>query len=137
MYIDVPDSMSGRSIMPLVNHTVDKNEWPSEVYIEICNNFLHRSVRTKRWKYDIKATTTFEENKGKPDAYVEHELYDLKADPWELNNLIGYKLHDLVMKKMRERLVSHMKSLGEMAKIIKSQSVTSGQKMLKDKEAEE
>jgi hypothetical protein len=39
------------------------------------------------------------------DVYADDFLYDLLADPWELNNLIGYPTHRAVVEKMRERLV--------------------------------
>ena len=41
------------------------------------------------------------------------DLYDLRADPWELTNLIGLPSHGEVAAMLRERLVRRMVAAGE------------------------
>lgn len=114
--IEVPDYMEGRSILSLINRT--SKEWPKEVFSETCDNgWFSRCVRTKRWKYIVKAEVQESEHEGHPDIYNEDELYDLKADPWELNNLMGYKSHQKVSEIMKERLLKYMSRV-ELKKVI-------------------
>ncbi|MFW6007031.1 MAG: sulfatase-like hydrolase/transferase [Halanaerobiales bacterium] len=132
--INVPDNMKGKSIYKLVNQK--NNEWKDCVFIEINNEgWMRRCVRTQRWKYSIKAATHFNENEGHPDKYIEEELYDLKADPWELNNLIGYESHQKVSEVMKERLLNKMRDLEDKEiEIEKAPGKPSGQKVVLDEE---
>ena len=69
------------------------------------------------------------------EVYEEQYLYDLKADPYELKNLIGMKSHREVARVMRERLLRRMKEIGEPdAVIIPAPEVESGQRFVPEKE---
>jgi arylsulfatase A-like enzyme len=59
-----------------------------------------RGIRTSRYKY-----ATFE---SKPWI-----LYDLEADPFEMNNLIGNPTYKDLQQKMHSRLVLWMKKTGD------------------------
>ena len=79
---------------------------------------------------------TFVENRSeRPSEYTEWELYDLKADPWELNNLMGYKSHKMECDVMRDRLYIRLKQVGEdFVTIQTATEIPSGQKTLKEHE---
>ena len=47
------------------------------------------------------------------EQYADECLYDLKADPWEITNLVGYTSHADVVRVMRERLARRMVEIGE------------------------
>jgi arylsulfatase A-like enzyme len=116
--IAVPAHMAGRSILPLLGGRPSP-DWPEEIFAQISESQTGRCVRTHRWKYSVRAPG--EDAEGKPvsvaasDVYADDFLYDLLADPWELNNLIGYPTHRPVVDKMRERLVRRMTAVGEAA----------------------
>ncbi|MGI6561466.1 MAG: sulfatase-like hydrolase/transferase [Clostridia bacterium] len=131
--IDIPASMEGRSIMSLVNKT--NVDWQEDIYAEACDGRLrYRCVRTKRWKYIVKAEVDAPKTE-RPTEYIEWELYDLKADPWELNNLVGYKSHAKVSEIMRNRLYKRLQQVGEdFVTIVPAPEVPSGQKTLKESE---
>lgn len=110
--LPVPAEHMGRSILPLTRG--ERAEWPEEVFIQISEAQVGRAVRTRRWKYAVTApdsataTTT-----AAADNYAETELYDLLADPYELNNLIGLTSHARVTEIMRTRLLRRMADAGE------------------------
>ena len=125
----VPDEMQGRSIMPLVrNDTVD---WPEEAFIQISEAQVGRAIRTERWKYCVDAPdreTWIGKQRG-ATRYVEQYLYDLQADPYELNNLIAYDAYDDIKAELRKRLLRWMYEVGEdRCEIAPAETHASGQR---------
>ena len=108
--ISVPADMQGRSFAPLTHRRL--TDWPEEVYVEIFETNLSRCVRTKRWKYSVRKTEKGPE-KGSSWVFREDCLFDLLADPYELNNLAGLESHRKVADVMRERLIRRMTAAGE------------------------
>jgi arylsulfatase A-like enzyme len=111
--ITVPDVMEGQSIMPLLRR--ENTEWPEEVFIQISESCVGRAIRTKRWKYAVVAPDKDGREYMDSDCYQEEYLYDLKADPYELNNLIGLQPYKEVAKMLRKRLIHRMVEAGEEA----------------------
>ncbi len=111
--IPVPKQMMGRSILPLVRGDKDTN-WPGEVFVQISETDTGRAIRTSRWKYAI-TDPAYDPKHPTPDAmhYNETELYDLLADPYELNNLITSDAHATLKVRLRERLIARMTEAGE------------------------
>lgn len=109
--LPVPASWVGRSFLPLLRH--EGVDWPEEVFIQVSESQIGRAVRTKRWKYSVVA----EERDGAKypgvEVYCEEFLYDLLADPYELNNLAGYTSHKAVSDALRARLLDCMTAAGE------------------------
>lgn len=128
--IDVPKHMQGRSLMSLLNGT--SAEWPEDVFVQISEAQTGRAVRTKRWKYGVDAPR---ESGIGSDTYVEQYLYDLQADPYELNNLVGHQSHASVAEVMSQRLVRRMREAGEDEPKIENAKVrSSSQRTVSEKE---
>ena len=109
--IPVPAHFEGRSILPLVNkQAVD---WPEEVFIQISESQVGRAVRTRRWKYSVAAPQKDGWGDSHADQYVEEFLYDLLADPYELDNRIWLESHQEVAAILRQRLIRRMIAAGE------------------------
>jgi len=116
-----PASMSGRSLMPLVRRT--SADWPEEVFIQISESQVARAVRTRRWKYCVNAPDKDPRKDAGSERYVEEALYDLYADPYELNNLVGCDSNRHVADVMKERLLRRMQAAGESAAVIENAPV--------------
>jgi arylsulfatase A-like enzyme len=86
-------SMQGESLLPLVRG--ESTKWRTEFFYE--HLFEHpripktEGVRTEAWKY-IRYVES--------DPAIE-ELYDLRRDPQELENLAGRKQWDRVLARLR------------------------------------
>jgi len=109
--VPVPKAMQGRSLMPLVRG--EDADWQNDVFVQLSEVQVGRALRTERWKYCVYAP---EKNGGRDscsDAYVEHHIYDLFADPWEQVNLIGRRAYRKVADGLRERLIQRMVAAGE------------------------
>jgi N-acetylglucosamine-6-sulfatase len=97
--VPVPDAMQGDSLVPLLGGK--KNEWRRSFLIEYYSDRVfprifkmgYQAVRNERWKYI---------------HYLEldgvDELYDLKADPYEMKNVISQPHTEQTLKAMRKEL---------------------------------
>jgi arylsulfatase A-like enzyme len=110
--IDIPPSMQGRSILPLLGGR-RRSDWPEEVFVQISESQVGRCVRTHRWKYAVEARERNGNKESSSDQYTETALYDLECDPYELTNLIGLQATARVAEVMRSRLLRRMTEAGE------------------------
>ena len=109
--LEVPDQMSGRSILPVLGgrgRTLE-DPWPDDVFVQIAESGIGRSVRTHRWKYAVHNDNT-PPGPG-AESYQEAYLYDLQVDPYELRNLIGEKSHRPVADRMKARLLTYIQNI--------------------------
>lgn len=131
--LPVPDTMQGQSWLPLVERK--PCEWRKEVFIQISESQIGRSIRTHRWKYAVRAEAGINLNQPGADRYQEDCLYDLMADRYELSNLIGYESHSGVAAHLRQRLLAWMHEVGEPEpEIVLAASKKSGQRRVLEKE---
>ncbi|MFA7158602.1 MAG: sulfatase-like hydrolase/transferase, partial [Kiritimatiellia bacterium] len=100
--IDPLPSMRGRPLQQLV--TGSAAGWPEEVFLQISESQCGRAVRTRKWKYSVRAP-----DKGGRDpsseVYMEDFLYDLDKDPHERNNLVA----DPALREVRAQLAVTLK----------------------------
>ncbi|WP_338114153.1 sulfatase/phosphatase domain-containing protein [Paenibacillus anseongensis] len=116
--IEVPDHMQGRSLMPLIGGNRMGVAWQQEVFVQISESEVGRAIRTRRWKYAVTAPSGDPIHDSRASDYVESYLYDLEADPYELNNLVDKQSHEEVRVHLREVLKQRMVTAGETAPTI-------------------
>ena len=109
--LEVPPTMQGRSVLPLVRG--DGTGWPEEVFVQISEAQVGRAVRTQRWKFGVDASDLEGARVPGAEEYHEQYLYDLQADPYELTNLIGLESHREVADIMSQRLLRRMEQINE------------------------
>ena len=122
--LPIPAAMEGRSILPLVRRQA--TEWPQEVFVQISESQVARAIRTQRWKYCVNAPDGVGWRDAGSDRYVEEALYDLHADPYELENLAGVDAFRAVADELRARLIARMVAAGEAAPLIEDAPVRAG-----------
>ena len=122
--LPIPPAMEGRSILPLAQKQT--TTWPEEVFVQISESQVARAIRTPRWKYCVNAPDRTGWLHANADHYVEEALYDLHADPYELENLAGIDAFRAVADELRQRLINRMVAAGERAPIIEPAPVRPG-----------
>jgi len=126
--VPVPNTMQGRSAMPLLDRKTDS--WLQEVYVQITESQVGRALRTPEWTYAVVANQRPQPRAGASDRYEEYQLYNLADDPHQLLNLAGRKdnpklvhyegdgpLVDIA-SHLRERLLARMVDAGEARAVI-------------------
>ncbi len=114
--IGVPNNMQGRSLMPVLNRTDDT--WPDDVFVQISEAETGRAIRTARWKYAVTAADADAWQQPHAERYTEAHLYDLDADPYELENLVGVEAFAGVCDELRGRLLARIRAAGEAEPVI-------------------
>lgn len=117
--LPIPDDMQGRSVMPWVRRetTVPSNR---DIFIQISESQVGRTIRTDRWKYAIEAPDKNPILDSGSLEYTETFLYDLEHDPYELHNLIESEAHAGICLMLAEKLKKCMEAAGEAVPIIHS-----------------
>ncbi len=109
--IDPPEFMQGLALNQIADGSA--TDWRDDVYIQISESHNGRAVRTKRWKYSIRAEDDDARGRSFADVYVEDFLYDTENDPHERRNLIADPAYVNVRKEMKDRLFHHIKKANE------------------------
>jgi len=111
-------AMRGRPLQPLAEGTAV--DWPQEVFIQISESQIGRAIRTRKWKYSVRAPGEFHWSETpSSDVYVEDFLYDLEADPHERCNLVKDAAHTDVRAGLAATLKRRMRKAGEPEPVIK------------------
>lgn len=84
-----------------------------EIFIQISESHVGRALRTKKWKYSVRAPGKQGYVHAKSRAYVEDFLYDLESDPYEKHNLVQSPAHAEVRQQLAARLQIRMVEAGE------------------------
>ena len=111
--LDIPENMQGVSYFPYLQKEKDTANWKDVVFAQISEDKVSRAIRTRRWKYAVTARDLDGLEVPNAEIYEEEFLYDLQADPFELENLNSSKAHDKIRVELRNLLIVKMKQAGE------------------------
>ena len=114
--ITKPESMKGMPLQQLVNGCTDG--WQQEVFVQISENHVGRAIRTKKWKYSVRAIGKSGSNDSCSDTYNEDFLYDLENDYDERKNLVSLPEYDIIRSELAELLKKKMLEAGEKVPVI-------------------
>ncbi|MGE9291341.1 MAG: sulfatase-like hydrolase/transferase [Puniceicoccales bacterium] len=108
--IQVPESMQGASLGPALRR--DSTGGHQLAYVEYDHpKATGRAIRTPRWKYAVETEERVSGECGCGDEYREAFLYDLEADPWELENVIGLEGYRGIAERLRSRLLQRIEAV--------------------------
>ena len=110
--VALPETMKGRSIMPLLHDAGAREKWPNKELVQISESMTGRAIRTKDWTYCV-ADPTGATDKPSSTNYHEYQLYDQRNDPHELVNLAGRKEYRQIADGLRDQLKELMAQAGE------------------------
>jgi len=110
--VPAPQSMKGRSLMPLVRDARARAEWPGRELVQISESMTGRAIRTRDWTYCV-ADPTGATDKPAAASYHEYQLYDQRNDPHELVNLAGRKEYRATADELRGQLKELLARAGE------------------------
>ena len=101
---EVPEGLDASSLAPLLAGKTP-NDWPESVYCEhhgeVWGYHTQRSIRTLTWKYVYNPTDI-------------DELYDLSADPHEMDNRINDPELSATLDDLKARLLGWNDATGDM-----------------------
>lgn len=117
--ISKPDCMQGYSFRKLLKG--EKNpDWQKEIYYRYwlhmthCDTPAHYGIRTRDYKLVFYYGLPLDAKGALPEATPQGwELYDLKKDPCEMNNVYGKKGYDEITKYLRKRLYELKEELND------------------------
>jgi arylsulfatase A-like enzyme len=104
--VPVPESMKGKTFLPLVHNAKARDAWPSKELVQISESMTGRAIRTRDWTYCV-ADPTGATNTAVSTNYHEYQMYDQRNDPHELVNLAGRKEY----RQQADELCEELKKL--------------------------
>jgi arylsulfatase A-like enzyme len=110
--VPAPDSVKGRSFLPLLRDAKARAAWPDKQLIQISESMTGRAIRTKDWTYCV-ADPSGATNGPASTNYHEYQLYDQRNDPHELVNLAGRKEYRAIADDLQAQLKEMMVQAGE------------------------
>lgn len=135
----IPDSMQGRSIMPILRSPEGRKSWRQEAFVQFAASAIGRALRTDKWTYC--AIDPNKDGMAAPNSstYQEYLAYDLESDPHQLINLVGRResgnwdefSRRSDVDELRERLRARIVEAGEerpvVTQLVDRELVVSGQ----------
>jgi arylsulfatase A-like enzyme len=115
--LKAPGYMQGRSFVPLLRGKTP-SDWPKSTYYRYWmhmahhDNPAHFGVRTKEYKLIFFYGLNYKKGGPKPTE-AGWELYDMKNDPYEMNNLYGEPKYAAVVKELKAELLRLRKKYNE------------------------
>ena len=101
--VDVGDKMIGENLLDVVEHSDPAR--PNEVFAQISESRVGRCVRTPEWLYAVYAPGVNGGEAAAADVYADDFLYDMKKDPWQLDNVVADPAYAGVKAELRQKLL--------------------------------
>ena len=101
--VDVGDAMIGENLLDVVEKKDDNR--PNQVFAQISESRVGRCIRTPEYLYSVYAPGINGGAAPASDVYADDFLYDLKKDPWQLNNVVHEEEYTEIKKDLRARLL--------------------------------
>lgn len=107
--VEADEELIGENLLDVVNNKNDNRA--NEVYAQISESRVGRCIRTERYLYSIYAPNINGGEKASSTKYSDDYLYDMKNDPYQLNNLIWDTQYDEIKNELRDKLKAWIKKV--------------------------
>ena len=114
--VEIGDAMIGEKLLDVVQKK-DHNRI-EQVFAQISESRIGRVIRTPEYLYAVYAPGVNGGEKGASDFYADDYLYDLKKDPWQLNNIVENPGYQAVKEDLRSRLLNWIEKAEEYRPVI-------------------
>ncbi|MDZ8119061.1 sulfatase family protein [Pontiella agarivorans] len=117
--VPTPGYMQGRSFKTILESGVEPKTWKKAAYYHYWmhmahhDNPAHIAIRTKRYKLIFFYGTDWRKNADTPDTPPAWELYDLKKDPHEDNNVYDHPEYAEIVTQLKKDLKALRKEYRE------------------------
>lgn len=101
--VDVGGAMIGENLLDVVEKKFPNR--PNQVFAQISESRVGRCVRTEDYLYSVYAPGVNGGEAAASQTYADDFLYDMKADPWQLNNVVADPAYAAVKEDLRKRLL--------------------------------
>jgi len=109
--VPVPGTWKGHSILPLLNDSHAREQWPNQQLIQISESMTGRAIRTPDWTYCVSDMSGGRERVAQ--TYTEYQMYDQRGDPSELVNLAGRQEYRAKADELQQKLKQLLLAAGE------------------------
>lgn len=101
--IDVGDKMIGENLLDVVqNNTYNRK---NQIFAQISESRVGRCIRTPEFLYAVYAPDVNGGEAAASDRYADDYLYDLRKDPWQLDNIVADPAYSEEKQKLRRELL--------------------------------
>jgi arylsulfatase A-like enzyme len=117
--VAAPDRMQGRSFRSIMETGREPADWRQATYYRYWMHMKHHfnpahfGIRTKEWKLIFFYGADEHPEKGAARTPPGWELYSMKNDPLEMNNLYGHPEYRAVQDKLKEQLRAVRAEVGD------------------------
>ncbi len=111
--VQVPSSVKGKSLLPLLTDNKARAEWPSRELIQISEAMVGRAIRTADWCYCVADPDANPRTDKSSSHYREYLFYDECGDPNEIVNLAARKEYRKQADELRDELKKMIVASGE------------------------
>lgn len=102
--VDVGDAMIGENLLDVVEKKNDNRE--NQVFAQISESRVGRCIRTPEYLYAVYAPGINGGEAAASDVYADDYLYDMRKDPYQLNNVVADDAYHSIKAELRGRLLA-------------------------------
>jgi uncharacterized sulfatase len=115
--IDECDNLIGENLLDVAYNPNDNRA--NEVYAQISESRVGRCIRTERYLYSIYAPDLNGGEYSSSKVYADDYLYDMKKDPYQLQNVVFEEEYSSVKAQLRDKLREWIKKVEKLDVTIK------------------
>ncbi len=111
--VAVPQSMKGKSLLPLIHDPQARIDHKNQALIQISESMVGRAIRTGEWTYCVADPDADGHTVSSSMHYQEYQMYNNYGDPAQLVNLAGRQQFKESAVQLREELLNMIVASGE------------------------